>query len=261
MVIFPRMPTNADIHVRNVVAQHTPRSFNIQAKIDELKPHILAWSNGYSYQLKQAGSIAKGTAIIGTSDIDFFISLDPSVKTHNTLENVYTTLRNRFKGAGYEVREQNVSIGIDHTGLKIDLVAGVRQNVFGQDHSIWKRKAQTWTKTNIDEHIRVISKSGRTADIKAIKIWRKLQGLDFPSFYLELSVIEALKGKPILGGSPSRNFIDVMNYLNSDFLNKVIKDPANQDNEVSDELTGAEKNAIKNAASKTLSGQWNQALW
>ncbi len=251
-----------DPYLRQVVANHTPNvAYIVQEKINELNPHIHAWANGHTYFLKLAGSIAKGTAITGTTDIDVFISLDPSVSTCNTLENVYNTLRNRFTGAGYTTREQNVSVGINHTGLKVDVVAGVKHHILGLDHSIWKRKKQTWTKTNIDAHINHVKNSGRVFDIKLIKIWRKLHELDFPSFYLELSVIEALKGTGLIGSSPANNFIKVMNYLVNDFESKVIKDPANQNNEVSDELNLIEKQKIRNKAQETLAGNWNQAIW
>ncbi|MFA6295240.1 MAG: nucleotidyltransferase [Candidatus Paceibacterota bacterium] len=251
-----------DQYIRNVVTAHTPNvTYIVADKINELKPHIHAWANGHAYTLKLSGSLAKGTGITGTTDIDLFISLDPSVSTCNTLENVYNTLRNRFNGAGYSAREQNVSLGIDHTGLKVDVVAGVRHQMFGLDHSIWKRKAQTWTKTNIDAHINHVKNSGRIPDIKAVKIWRKIHKLDFPSFYLELSVIEALKEGGLINSSPSSNFITVMNYLVNDFENKTIKDPANQENEVSDELTAAEKLKVKELAKTTLAGNWNQAIW
>lgn len=251
-----------DNYIRTFVSQHTPTiTYIVQNKIDELKPHIHAWANGHAYILKLSGSLAKGTAITGTTDIDVFVSLDPSVSTCNTLENVYNTLRNRFNGAGYTTREQNVSVGINHTGLKIDVVAGVKHHILGLDHSVWKRKAKTWTKTNIDAHINLVKNSGRISDIKAIKIWRKLHDIDFPSFYLELSVIEALKGTGLIGFSPANNFVKVMNYLAGDFENAIIKDPSNQNNEVSDELTVIEKRVIKNLATTTLAGNWNQAIW
>lgn len=251
-----------DNYIRQIVAQHTPNvTYIVQDKINELTPHIHAWANGHAYILKLSGSLAKGTGITGTTDIDLFISLDPSVSTCNTLENVYNTLRNRFNGAGYTAREQNVSVGINHTGLKMDIVAGVKHHPLGLDHSIWKREAQTWTKTNIDEHVNHVKNSGRVFDIKAIKIWRKLRGLDFPSFYLELSVIEALRGGTLLGASPSENFVKVMNYLVNDFVDKTITDPANQSNEVSEELTENEKGIIRDAATTTLQGAWNQAIW
>lgn len=250
-----------DTYVRDVVALHTPYlAYTVQEKINELTPHIHAWANGHIYEIKTAGSLAKGTAITGTSDMDIFISLHPSVSEYNTLENVYNTLRNRFHSSGHSPREQNVSLGINHTGLKIDVVAGVKHHVLGQDHSIWKRKASTWTKTNIDAHVTHVIASGRVADIKAVKIWRKLHNLDFPSFYLELSVIEALKGKS-LTGSPADHFVEVMNYLVKEFPDKVIKDPANGANEVSEELTKAEKDAIKAIATTTLAGNWSEAIW
>ena len=42
---------------------------------------------------------------------------------------------------------------------------------------------------------------------------RRRQNQKFPSFYLELSVIEALKGTGLIGSSPANNFVKVMNYL------------------------------------------------
>lgn len=251
-----------DQYIRRVVGAHTPDvNILVQNTANALHPHIFAWANGHKYTLKLSGSLAKGTGITGTTDIDLFISLDPFVSTCNTLEGVYNSLRNRFNDAGYSSREQNVSIGIEHSGLKMDIVAGVRHHILGLDHSIWKRKAKTWTKTNIDAHITHVKNSGRVFDIKAIKIWRKLHGLDFPSFYLELSVMEALKGKRLLGSNPSENFVTVMNYLVNDFETQKITDPANQSNEVSDELTPVEKQVIKSAARATLAGNWDQAIW
>jgi hypothetical protein len=170
-----------DAYITAVVSAHTPIGIqNVIQIAQELNTHIYPWANGHDYELKLSGSFAKGTGITGATDIDFFISLNPSVSTCNTLQHVYETLRNRFNGAGYSAREQSVSIGVNHSGYKVDLVAGVKQVSNGLDHSIWKRKAQTYTKTNIDQHINYVVGSGRISDIKAVKIWRKLWGLEFP---------------------------------------------------------------------------------
>ncbi len=253
--------SDQDYYLQNVIERHAPNIYFVaENKINELTPHIHAWANGHEYEIKLSGSLAKGTGITGTTDIDIFISLHPSVKECNSLDTVYSTLRNRMSAVGYSVREQNVSLGIDHTGLKVDLVPGVKHHPLGFDHSIWKRKKQTWTKTNIDSHINSVKNSGRIDDIKLIKIWRKNKELDFPSFYLELSVIEALKGTSLTDSSLSSNFVKVMNYLASDFESKVIKDPSNDNNEVSEELTQEEKNKIKQAAIKTLQETWEQAV-
>lgn len=250
-----------DNYLKSVIEKHSPDIyFIVEHKIKELIPHIHSWANGYRYEIKLSGSLAKGTGISGTTDIDIFISLHHSVKEYNTLNDVYFTLRNKMKKLGYSVREQNVSLGLDHTGLKIDIVPGVKHGIFGLDHSIWKRKKQTWTKTNIDSHINLVKNSGRVNEIKLIKIWRKNKGLDFPSFYLELSVIEALKGTSLIGSSLSNNFIKIMNYFVSEFETKTIKDPANENNEVSEELTNEEKKKIKQFAISTLEGSWEEAV-
>ena len=254
--------SDLDTYVTGVVAKHTPIIlYDVSERVISLEPHIRTWANGHLYEVRLSGSFAKGTAITETTDIDIFISLNPTVSTCNTLEQVYTTLRDRFTLSGHAAREQNVSIGITHTGLKIDVVAGVQQHVLSTDHSVWKRKAQTWTKTNIDEHVKYVRESGRVADIKAVKIWRKLRGLDFPSFYLELVVIEALKGRPRLVATPAENFVAVMSYLSLEFLTKKINDPANGANVLSDELTQVEKQAIQRAAAVTLRGSWEEAIW
>lgn len=259
---FQPYNTAADSYLLGVVSRKSLSlsQATIQTIAQELDKHISPWANGHEYDLKIAGSAAKGTGIVGSTDIDYFISLNPSVSTCNSLEYVYRSLKKRFDLAGYTPREQNVSIGIGHGKFKVDLTAGVMQTINSSDHSLWKRKAQSWTKTNIDHHIRHVAGSGRTFDIRAIKIWRELRYLEFPSFYLELSVIEALMGKPT-SQSVSRNFVTVMEYLASDFVDTTIYDPANQANEVSDELNQNEKNMIKNAAAQTLKGNWSQAIW
>jgi hypothetical protein len=251
-----------DEYVIKVVSNHTPSTAvdGIHA-MSQLDPIVRRWANGHGYELKLSGSNAKGTSITGTTDFDIFISLDPSVGDYNTLEYVYTSLRNRLEIEGYLAREQNVSLGIEHVGLKIDLVPGVKHHPLGGDHSLYKRKADTWTKTNIDKHIQHVSKSFRTADIRAIKIWRKLWQIEFPSFYLELSVLEALKGKSLLKWSPAQNFVNVMTYLVDEFPDKRIIDPANTANEISDELSMSQKLLISNAAQETLNSPWEKAIW
>lgn len=252
--------TEIDNYVRGVVLRHTPVPINdVVQKAQGLFSHINLWANGYEYDLKLSGSYAKGTAIHGTTDVDFFISLPPSVSDYNTLEFVYKTLKNRMNQAGIIAREQNVSLGLQHGDLKIDLIPGVRHNPNGSDHSLWKRKAQSWTKTNIDTHINKIVGSDRIFDIKLVKIWRKLHNIEFPSFYLELSVLEALKNKP--KNDPTNNFLAVMDYLCNDFISARILDPSNTNNVISEELSSAEKKAVKDFAAHTLQSTWETIFY
>lgn len=247
-------------YVRHIVNNHTPDgTHDVQAVIVAITPYINTWANGHTYELKPSGSYAKGTAITETTDVDIFISLNPSVADCNSYEHVYSSLCACLNSSGYTAREQNVSLGIKHGIIHVDVVPGVQYDLYSGDHNLYKSKQKIWTKTNIDKHIGYVRDSGRTFDIRAIKIWRKLKKLDFPSFYLELSVIEALQGAPY--DDPANNFRRVMNYLATDFLNKTIHDPAVPSKEVSDDLNFEERKKIKEAALATTAGTWEEAIW
>jgi hypothetical protein len=116
----------------------------------------------------------------------------------------------------------------------------------GQDHSLWRRRAKTWTKTNVDTHIRTVAASGVTNEIRVLKLWRNQKQLDFPSFYLELSVIRALQLNP--GGSLSSNVWNALLYLQDKFEAARIVDPANTNNIISDDLNNTERQRISHAA-------------
>jgi tRNA nucleotidyltransferase (CCA-adding enzyme) len=148
-------------------------------KAKRLYPLIARWASPYLLRISPTGSYAKGTAIRGSTDIDLFISLSP--QTPHTLSEVYNSLSDWLKVQGYQVREQNVSIGLRLKNLKIDLVPAKKQPGLISDHSIYRRKADTWTKTNINKHIMFVKNSGRLNEIRAMKIWRNLHGLEFPS--------------------------------------------------------------------------------
>jgi hypothetical protein len=78
--------------------------------------------------------------------------------------------------------------------------------------------------------------------------------------YLELTIIEALKGKH--SNQPAKNFMTVLDYLKSDFLNKTVYDPANTNNIISDDLYKYEKEAIvKQAKESREASTWGEIIW
>lgn len=231
--------------------------FNIEFP---LKKHINNWAllNGLTLcQIKISGSRAKGTAISLSSDFDLFISL--SSKTTNTLRNVYDSLYDYFLIRGYQVRKQNVSIGIIFNGMKVDLVPGVRHSQYGNDHSLYRSKQKTWTQTNIDTHISHVKNSIRLHEIRALKIWRERHNLDFPSIYLELFVIRTLLWKK--GGDWAYNFYYLLWSLSQDLVKVRIMDPANTNNCISDDLTLAEKKKIATQAYNDFFKPLTQIIW
>lgn len=218
---------------------------------------IQTWANQYLLKVSYSGSIAKGTAIAGIADMDLFISLSPEAP--GTLAELYTSLGNYRGLTPYGPKHQNVSIGITYSGYRMDLVPGRKQSGNTSDHSIYRSKARTWTQTNIDKHISTVQNSGRLDEIRALKIWRSLHGLDFPSFYLEMTVINALQGKRT--HTLASNFVTILEYLRDTFTTASVLDPANSNNKLSDDLTRGEKSIIRQKAAGHLKASWNQILW
>lgn len=106
----------------------------------------------------------------------------------------------------------------------------------------------------------MVKNSGRITEIVLLKIWRKLHNLEFPSIYLELTVIEALKGKS--KSKLSENFLFLLKYLQDEFVQKTIIDPANSNNIISDDLYKYEKEAIRKKAIESLSQKyWEDIIW
>lgn len=191
----------------------------------QINPYIVLWANKilggidqrfpplanrkYLRKISIIGSFAKKTNIIEGTDIDVFISLGHIVP--NTLREIYNSLADYLKVCGFQVRKQNVSVGINYNDISLDLVPGVKQKGPTNDHSLYCRKTKTWIKTNVQKHIILVRKSGRINEILVLKIWSKLHQLDFPSVYLELTLLEALKGCP-RGRKLSYNLKKVFEY-------------------------------------------------
>jgi len=210
----------------------------------KIEPVLRQWANRFLVDVSPSGSYAKGTANRSGTDLDLFISLSPD--TTETLSDIHKTLVSSLKAAGYQPRQQNVSIGISVFGHSVDLVPGKRQNWLYNDHSLYKRRGDTWTKTDVSQHIEKVRNSGRQAEIRLIKLWRTQKGLEFPSFYLELAVIKALELQFL---TPlADNLRTIFAYLRDNILTARFVDPANTNNIISDDLTFAEKQAIRSAA-------------
>jgi hypothetical protein len=163
-----------------------------------------------------------------------------------------------MKAKGYAPDEQNVSINVRVNGYDVDLVPAKHQGGNSNDHSLYRRRANTWTQTNVSKHIAVVQQGGRIPESRILKLWRHQKNLDFPSFYLELTTIKALSGAR---GSLSDNVWKVFEYLRDSFSNALVVDPANTNNIISDDLSAAGKAAIASAARQArAASDWNQIV-
>jgi hypothetical protein len=229
-----------------------------QAAGNSLMPVLERWGNNYLNGAEFSGSIAKGTGVSIGTDADIFLSL--SSTTPGTLADMYNSLHNAMTAAGYQPRRQNVSIGITVNGYSVDLVPGRRQSQFGNDHSLYRSKAASWTQTDVSTHVAHVAGSGRIDEIRILKAWRLLHGLAFPSFHLELAVIDGLAYAR--RGDLAANVWKVLEYLRDNIQSRRYIDPANTNNVVSDDCTLAEKAAIAAKARDSLQQRnWQGIVW
>lgn len=223
---------------------------------NRLTPIVSKWAGSMLLSIAPSGSFAKGTANNSGTDLDLFISLSPA--TRETLKEIYESLFRALAGAGLGPRRQNVSLGVRIDGIDIYLVPGKLQSILGADHSLYRSKADSWTKTNVQVHVNHVRRSGRQAEARLIKLWRDQNGLIFPSFYLELAVIRALESSS--GGLAERVW-QALGYFAAGFEGARFVDPANTNNVISDDLTLREKAEIREQANRARSARtWQEII-
>lgn len=253
------------MYLPQILQKYQARDLSTQIlQIVVLKDYLKKWANTCYINIIDSGSRAKGTAISIASDVDYLISLTNDCP--NTLKECYDSLYFNLSKKYQDVRKQNVSIRLKLAGLEIDITPAKKQPSYTNDHSLYVSKRDSWIQTNIQKHINDIANSGRTSEIKILKIWRELHGLDFPSVYLEYLLINTIllnKSKKI--SDLENNVWHVLNELaknqNNPLFDKV-EDPANTNNILSDLLSVEEKRTIVNHATKaTQSKLWSEIIW
>lgn len=248
-------------YIRSVLRKYAlPNDHRRQVNrvISDLRPQIRSWAGNRLLKIELSGSFAKGTVIRGGTDVDLFISL--SRAGDQSLREIYESLYTALQLQQLRPRRQDVSIGLVVRGLKVDLVPARRHAGPSQDHSLYKQRTDTWIQTNVARHIRIVKNSGLQREIRALKIWRRLHGLEFPSILLELASIEAMRRKRRLGSA--ENLLRIWGWIEEHISDARIIDPANSANVISDDLTAAEKADIAVRARWTLrQGSWDKVLW
>ena len=178
----------------------------------------------------------------------------------NTLREIYYSLYNFAQQQGWSPRAQNVSVGVTVNGTRGDLVPGKVQAGYENYHSLYLRKRDSWTQTNVALHVDTVRKSGRVREIRAIKIWRFLRSLEWPSLYLELFTIRAVSGRSL--SALADNVLHALRVIGSSLTSARIEDPANTNNVLSDDLSAQEKQQIASLAAQSARElHWERIIW
>lgn len=262
----------ANEYLNQVLLQYKPADLSTHiSTILHLKTNLVAWANTCHLGVLDSGSRAKGTAISLASDVDYLVSLTSACNDgaeggslKATYESLYETLKTHYPNA--EIRKQNVSVRIKINSLEIDITPAKKMAGNTNYHNLYSSKTGTRKQTNIQKHINEVGQSGRTNEVKLLKIWRELHHLDMPSIYLEFLLInEILLNKSLASESLSDNFLFALQELGKDENNPLFKrvvDPANSNNILSDLLSNSEKILIISKAKlATNQKNWGSIIW
>ncbi len=141
----------------------------------------------------------------------------------------------------------------------LDLIPSCRDGSSGGNVLFNKRSGMA-VQTDVAQHVHLVANSGRQQEICALKIWRERNSLDFPSLYLEMTVLKALETERF--GQLADNVLAVLRFLASRFPEVVVRDPANARNILSNDLTSQAKRAIAVAARTALYDEnWKKIIW
>lgn len=221
-------------------------------RVKGLLKHIDEWAGRDLSDVFLSGSSAKGTALKGSSDVDLFISLKSSMP--ETLADKFNSLTEYLTGKNIKVRPQNVSVRAYYHGLQVDLVPGKKMPKQVNWHFLHtnRRDDQYRIQTNVSKHVNFVLNSNRVREIMAMKIWRELNKLDFPSMYLEMYTIKALSGKWSRKIDLADNFLYVLEHIAKYFHSTAVYDPSNGSNVISDSMYAYEKKLIQKAAERSM---------
>jgi hypothetical protein len=224
---------------------------------DAVIPLLKQWGKQSLLGITLSGAYAKNTATTLSSHVDVLIGLSPIPGTE--MKSVFWSLFEFLTGRDLRPRTRNVSIQLESKGLTVDLIPAYG-NQKGAGNVLFNKRSGEAVRTDVAQHVHLIANSGRQQEICALKIWRERHSLDFPSLYLELTVLRALEGERF--GQLADNVLAVVRYLADRFQKAEIRDPANRDNIVSNDLSGEARQAIVKAARKAMYEEnWKKIIW
>jgi hypothetical protein len=227
-------------------------------RLQEIKQLVRGWAGNRINKILLTGSNEKETSIKGETSGDLLISIKPGMNM--TLANLVDSLECEVIKHGFKANKHSSSISIETNGIEIGLMPGIFQRGTLNYHEILLTGKREPKKTNINLHVNNVLESKRQKEIKLLKIWRNCQQLEFPSFYLELVVIKALRNSD--NTDLVENFITILEFLRDRFVDSSLIDPANSDSSISDQLTPAEKEYIRERAKASLEAKTiSEVIW
>jgi hypothetical protein len=222
---------------------------------DKILPLLKDWGKPYLLGLTLSGAYAKNTAVSLSSHVDVLVLQTPV--PGREMKSIFWNLCEYLTEHNLGIHTRQVSVQVELKGFRIDLIPAYRER---NQTVLFNKKSRKTVPTDVAQHVHLVGNSGRQQEICAMKIWRARNDLYFPSFCLDLAVLRALADESF--GHLAENIQTILRFLSGKFEKTVIRDPVNQENVVSDDLTVDERTAIAEAARKALYEEnWKRLLW
>lgn len=219
---------------------------------------LKSWAGETLESINVVGSHSKGTSISTSNDIDILLKLDS--KTCFDLKNLYLNLFEYLNHKRYYPFQKEISIGVIYNKNSFDVFPAIKSPTGSNHVRIYDKLNENCIETNIITHLDYIKSSNLIKQIVLTKIWRDINKLHFPTFYLELCVLEILHHQK--KDSLEKNFLFILDFLSDDFINTSITDPVNPGNIISDRLSYQEKMDIAQCARITRKkASWEEIIW
>lgn len=224
---------------------------------DDVVPLLKQWGKEYLLGITLSGAYAKNTAIRLSSQVDVLIMLSPIPGME--MKSIFWNLFEFLTDNDLRPRTRDVSVQLERKGIALDLIPACRDRGTS-GNVLFNKRSGVPVQTDVAQHVHLIANSGRQQEICALKIWRERNKLDFPSLYLELTVLRALADERF--GQLADNVLTVLRYLGSRFEQTAVRDPANSGNVVSKDLDeGAKKEIAKAARNALYDENWKKIIW
>lgn len=253
-------PVSADQYLRGLLAREAvdtgPKS-PLRGLASEVETIAREIAGGQVLGVHPAGGFERGTANASGVSLDLLVSLAPTLS--EPVGSVYEALYEQLDRRGLQLIRRDISIAALMGGIGVDVIPGRREALTTDVHEFWLDRPGRAVKTNLTQHVINAASAGRREEVRVMKLWRDQQELDFPSFYLELTVTAALRKHPL--GDLAANVWAVLGYLESLFPARSVLDPVNANNIVSDLLDSAGRDAIRKAAAAARAARaWTEIV-
>lgn len=206
-----------------------------------------------------AGSYGKQTMIRQKFDLDIVVYWPSLDYTSKTIKEIYDSVGARLRTKWQYVNSKTVCWELPFEGgFHIDVVPGRAIDSAYKEANLYRTDTGYTMKTSIKTHIDTVRGSGRRDTIRLLKLWRERKSVPFKkSFLLEWMTIEGCKGRSF--ADLPQQVAAALTFIRNNIETIQVKDPANSNNSLSDDLSPFQKTFIRQAADRALnSNSWEQ---